>query len=545
MKHILFSLISLIFTNFHILAQTPNLEWVKSAGSIYIDDSNGIECDSSGNVYVLVQGGSPMNFDTLQINQYGYFIVKYSSSGNLLWAKNTNNTEIDFGPFTILNNFLYITGIYSGNSVIFGNDTLIGKGICLFKYDLYGNLIWTKSIGKSSYIDGHGYAVIGKITYDKFGNLYTTGTLMGIMDTTKLTIGNTILASRERANDIFIAKYDSSGNPSWAKIVSSYLDDMSNSLVNDTIGNLYITGYFSGSSIDFDGTTLINNNPNGGSDIFVVKYDSSGNLKWAKSTGGFGYEMGLGITQVHANKFYLLGTFTSDTINLWGNQLIDTTGNGKFVAKMDTLGNVIWAKKVYCSDDIYGDNNGNFYITGNYNLSIIKYNSFGDTIWTYSDGYCYSQGAAYQSCGYGYKITMDKSNSLFITGVYLCDSIILGNYTLVNSTFYFGYPDGNWSDVFVAKISNTETEIKENFKENQFVFFPNPAKNNIYIKSTSNSNLSGINNITIFDINGKPLINQKISSENTVIDISSLTNGVYIVKYYNNESIIVNKLIKQ
>ena len=71
---------------------------------------------------------------------------------------------------------------------------------------------------------------------------------------------------------------------------------------------------------------------------------------------------------------------------------------------------------------------------------------------------------------------------------------------------------------------------------NTFSIYPNPANNYL----TITSQINGIKNIAIYDILGKQVLNT-IASER--IDISSLANGVYIVKITQNEFSVTKKLV--
>src|SRR5437762_2182359 len=61
--------------------------------------------------------------------------------------------------------------------------------------------------------------------------------------------------------------------------------DAARGIITDTNGNIYITGSFHRTIITFGNTTLTNDTTNGSSDIFLVKYDSLGNVLWGKSAG--------------------------------------------------------------------------------------------------------------------------------------------------------------------------------------------------------------------------------------------------------------------
>jgi len=68
----------------------------------------------------------------------------------------------------------------------------------------------------------------------------------------------------------------------WAKGFGGDYVDKANELATDADGNVYMAGEFYSSSITFGSTTLYNT---GVSDIFIVKFDSSGQVIWAQLSG--------------------------------------------------------------------------------------------------------------------------------------------------------------------------------------------------------------------------------------------------------------------
>ena len=69
--------------------------------------------------------------------------------------------------------------------------------------------------------------------------------------------------------------------------------------------------------------------------------------------------------------------------------------------------------------------------------------------------------------------------------------------------------------------------------------FPNPATNNIYI-----SNLATASTLKIYDINGKLVLEKKVSN-NEQLNISTLTKGVYQIKFENKNFSETRKFIKE
>ena len=77
--------------------------------------------------------------------------------------------------------------------------------------------------------------------------------------------------------DIFLVKYNSSGTKQWTKQLGTSDYDWGNGVSTDSSGNVYVTGKTEGG---LDGNTS-----SGLTDIFLVKYNSSGTKQWTKQLG--------------------------------------------------------------------------------------------------------------------------------------------------------------------------------------------------------------------------------------------------------------------
>lgn len=85
-----------------------------------------------------------------------------------------------------------------------------------------------------------------------------------------------------------------------------------NFVATDELGNTYVTGDFAGSGVDFDPTAAQNFLTSaGGTDVFVSKFDSSGNLVWNVAIGGTGDDAGLGIAVNSAGSVYVAGFYSA------------------------------------------------------------------------------------------------------------------------------------------------------------------------------------------------------------------------------------------
>jgi len=118
------------------------------------------------------------------------------------------------------------------------------------------------------------------IAVDGLGNIYTAGLFSGIVDFDP-GIGMSHLISTESIN-VFIQKLDANGDFVWAKQMGDILYNEGISMTVDSVGNLYITGIFSG-IVDFNMGTGINHLTSvGENSFFIQKSDMNGELVWVK-----------------------------------------------------------------------------------------------------------------------------------------------------------------------------------------------------------------------------------------------------------------------
>jgi hypothetical protein len=243
--------------------------------------------DSNGYAYITGESSGDLDGQS-RLGFVDIFIVKYDSSGNKQWTRLLGTSLWDSGFDIALdsNSNSYITGKTQGN--LDGRIHAGSEDIFVAKYDSNGNKKWTRLLGTSNDDIGHGIVV------DSNGNSYITGFTYGDLD------GNTNAGSE----DIFVAKYDSSGNKKWTRLFGTSALDTGRSIALDTNGNSYITGFTYG---DLDGNTNA-----GSADIFVAKYDSSGNKKWTRLLGTSDLDFGIGIAVDSDGNRYVTGSTQGD-----------------------------------------------------------------------------------------------------------------------------------------------------------------------------------------------------------------------------------------
>ncbi|WKZ38740.1 MAG: S-layer homology domain-containing protein [Anaerolineales bacterium] len=169
------------------------------------------------------------------------------------------------------------------------------------------------------------------IAADSNGNAYVTGSFRETADFDP-GAGSVELTSAGQ-EDIFLLKMDGNGNYAWAKRIGSTGIDGAASIAADASNNIYVTGVFSG-TVDFDpGAGAANLTSAGLRDIFVAKYDSDGNYIWAKRMGGGTNDSGLGLTVDAGGNVYTTGNYqgTADFDPGAGTANLTSVGNNNDV----------------------------------------------------------------------------------------------------------------------------------------------------------------------------------------------------------------------
>ncbi|MEZ4939034.1 MAG: T9SS type A sorting domain-containing protein [Crocinitomicaceae bacterium] len=234
------------------------------------------------------------------------------------------------------------------------------------KLDADGNLLWVHHFGSTA------KDVIQGLDVDVDGNIIVSGYFNNTFDFDP-GVGTANLTSNGY-RDMFILKLDSDGNYLWAHNFGAGGADYARNVKFDTLGNIYVSGDFQ-ATVDFDPGPGTNNLvTSGGSDMFIQKLDSDGNLLWVHSFGSVDAEVAFGISMDTTGHVYYSGRF-SNTIDFDpGTGVTNLTSVGAldvFVLKLDIDGNFIWAKSFggtndETSFDITNDEAGNVYCTGTF-----------------------------------------------------------------------------------------------------------------------------------------------------------------------------------
>lgn len=284
----------------------------------------------------------------------------------------------------------------------------------------------------------------------------------------------------------------------------------------DTNGNIYTTGYFSAIA-RFDTFQV---SSMGGGDVFVVKQDTSGAIKWVRRGGGNGSDRAYAIETDLAGNIYICGSF-SGTATFGSTQLVSVNNTQDiFVAKLDPSGTFLWAKRfggpnIDLAFGLTVDRSSNVVITGqfrdtvafgpvtlystispadtlpSYDIYILKLDPAGNFLWV-------KQGLAKYD-DRGLALASDDSSNIYITGQF-SDTLQFTN-TYNNNGYNIGFtmkmdPAGNeiwFKKLFASYVTAYSIAVK-----NGSVCITGNFLGSLTVEGTPNITLTGGNPNKIF-----------------------------------------------
>jgi serine/threonine protein kinase len=412
------------------------LGYVASIGGQGSDHVGGLAIDAAGNAYTTGWFSKTVDFDpgngTFNLTSArgkDIFIHKLNPDGSLGWARRVGGSHDTWGVDVALDSQdnVYVAGLFGG-SVDFdpgpGDFNLVAEGygdVFVLKLDSEGTFLNAWRIGGGEYDWGVG------VETDAEDNVYILGCFSGEADFDPGPADFNIVS--QIGIDTFLCKLDQTGSFKWVRTIPMARNTQSSDdnlrMTVDQLGNVHVTGHFKGTS-DFDpGAGQFNLSSAGGSDIFILKLDASGNFVWAKSIGSSGLDQGEGLATDSTGNVYVTGRFggdvdfdpgTSTTIlssKIYQDDLAHSWEDGDaFVLKLTAAGDFQWARSMggtYLDTglDVAADDFGNVYAAGTFmdtgsfgsdkgaleltsmsftDIYVQKMNSEGKVIWATSFG---------------------------------------------------------------------------------------------------------------------------------------------------------------
>jgi uncharacterized delta-60 repeat protein len=340
--------------------------FVKTWGGSNDDSLSAVSVDSAGNIYCA---GYTESFGA----DGDALLLKYDSSGALLWAKTWGGSGLDILNAVAVDSAgnIYCAGAtYSFDAA---GDAL------LLKYDSSGTLQWAKTWG------GSGWDILNAVAIDSAGNIYCAG------QTYSFGAGNW---------EAFVLKYNTSGTIQWAQTWGGASADSLSAVALDSGGNIYYAGW----TYSFGA---------GYSDALLLKYNSSGTIQWAKTWGGSNIEAVSAVAVDSSGNIYCAGhTYSFGA----GYSYPDP-----FLLKYDTSGALqcakTWGGSHYDSlSAVAADSAGNTYYagltspfgTGYSDALLLKYDSSGALQWAKAWGGSLGDGLS--------AVAVDSTGNVYVGG---------------------------------------------------------------------------------------------------------------------------------
>lgn len=395
----------------------------------YIND---LKIDNSGNLYVCgyylsasIDFGN--NSKVSNIAGADAFLAKYSPDGVCLWAVNVGSWDYDYALKIAINsqNDIYLSGEYSSSFLILGNDTILNTASNSFyrssdayilKFDNNGNFKKNYAI-----VSGANFEWLKDFAIDKNDNLllcggFTSSKLSYISynpDTKKKDTAYLTNTSASGYYDGYLIKCNSMLKYDNGIVVSGIANDIISSLSQDQDGNIFITGYFKSTDLNFPNDVKIINSTGSDYNAFIAKFNSSWLCQWAYNLGGTNYD------------------FSN-------------------VVRTDSKGNAIIAGS-YSSSKFYPGDSLVLHNIGNEDGLIAKYNTNGKCLWTYNIGSINSEVANV--------LFIDKNDNAISAGYFTSPTLNVGTYQMTNT---------GSSDVYIVNWGNN-TELNLINPENDAV----------------------------------------------------------------------------
>ena len=354
-----------------------------------------------------------------------------------------------------------IAGYFGGSSIDLGNGEVLNNDLScqrIIKYEKNGNVEWTKVINIKIY----------SVIETRDGG-YIIG---GWFRDSTIDLGNEVVLNSNGKDDGVIIKLDSSGEVEWAKEIGGNKQDVIESLKETRDGGIIVGGWFYSNNINLGKGIVLNNK--GHCDGMIIKYNSEGEVEWAKGIGGSNNDHIKVVTETRDGGIIVGGDFDS-TIDLGRGVILNSKGDGDgIIIKYTTDGKVEWGKAIGGSGydkitSVAENRDGGIIAGGNFrsievNLEngvvlknknstnkasegmIIKYDTEGSIEWAKAIGE--------NSNDYVEAVTTTSDGGYVVGGYFESNSIDLGNEIILNNNDTSYYSDG----MIIKYSSKGETE---------------------------------------------------------------------------------------
>lgn len=352
-------------------------------------------------------------------------------------------------------------------------------------------------------------------------------------------------SEKSRGNmDYWVVKLDNKGVIEWQKTYGGKYSDLLRSMEQTTDGGYILAGY-SNSPISGDKTEK----NNGVGDYWIIKIDNSGLIEWQKTYGGNGDDQPYVIHQTQ-DEGYIIGGNSNSTNSLTTQGGIVSNGTDFWVLKLDSSGEVIWSKTYdFGRVDILTsliENKDSTYLIGGYAKTENKRNLIGSALKTGGAVKDKEGINDYIALKIDEKGEEFWNKTVGSAGEDILRKLVEtrdGGYLMAGTSNSGSSKDKNsnigGNDFWVVKLKD---KAKVEKPKATIEAIPNPV-------STYTNVIIGYDftkgTATVVDISGRILKHFDISSRTVPVDLTYYEEGVYIIKIQTDVKTESVKVIKR
>ncbi len=294
--------------------------WTKTLGTSTVDSVSDVITTSDGSVVAVGFVGNN-DGDAAGAYDKSYesraFIIKYSSSGKLLFKKflGGNNDYLNAVVEAKDGSFFAVASL--GSNAIFKNLGWADAAVIKFSKD-------GKMVGKTS-LAGTDVDVFNSIMATSDGGIIVAGHSKS-SDFIEESFFKEDFISRG-AEDVFVIKYDNDLNIKFVTPLRGQNSDTVESITELDNGTFIVAGSTNSSTRDFKGVTT-----RGMKDIFIAAFNNNGDLCWVRSFGGTLNDGALALCKGADGGYVVVGETRSKDVDLKG--IAPYGGNGKTIGIM-------------------------------------------------------------------------------------------------------------------------------------------------------------------------------------------------------------------
>ncbi len=250
----------------------------------------------------------------------------------------------------------------------------------------FNSYVFSKNITFARVIDSTGDDQGLSVTCDSSGNVYFSGYYTGTPSIITQFGGTVDILPASTSTSAFVCKFNSSGVYQYSRIVDSAGADQGNCVACDSAGNMYLSGFYTGTpTIKDQGGNLLNSAVAPTSNVlpastsaavFVSKFDSSGTYQYSRIVDSAGYDAGQGVACDSSDNMYIAGRYAgTPTIKSQGGFSLGTlpasSVDAAFLCKFNSTGTYQYSRIVDGTGTELGysvacDSSGNVYLGGYY-----------------------------------------------------------------------------------------------------------------------------------------------------------------------------------